>query len=310
MTSPTASTTRVDVRPLSGFIGAEIHGVDLTAEVSAPVVAEIRAALLKWKVVFFRDQHVSQAQHIAFGRLFGEVSPGHPTLPSAFPEHPEILRIDNRTSASDAVGRKAADADAAVQIETRWHTDVSYLANPPMGSILRAVTVPPYGGDTQFGNMALAYERLSAPLRDLVDNLTAVHENTLHIARGNGPSAYMKKFQGNGIRTVHPLVRVHPESGEKVLFVNPQYTSHVVELTRQEGRHLLAMLYEHLTSPEFFVRFRWEPDSIAFWDNRATVHRVPKDVPPGMHRSMQRITLEGDVPRGPNGFVSHQLPSE
>ncbi|WP_436777416.1 TauD/TfdA dioxygenase family protein [Yinghuangia sp. YIM S09857] len=301
--------TDLEIRPMSGYIGAEIHGVDLTRPLAPDVVARIRAALLEWKVVFFRDQDISQARHIAFGRLFGEVSPGHPTLPSAFPDHPEILRIDNMKSTTDAVAR-SAPGDDEVQIETRWHTDVSYLADPPMGSILRAVVVPPYGGDTQFGNLALAYERLSAPVRDMIDHLTAVHENTLPIARGNGPSSYMRAFHGTGIRTVHPLVRVHPETGEKVLFVNPQYTSHIVELTRQEGRHLLALLYEHLASPEFFVRFRWEPNSIAFWDNRATVHRVPKDVPPGMHRSMQRITLEGDTPTGPHGFRSHTLSTD
>lgn len=299
-TRPAEAALGLEVRPQSGHIGAEIVGADLTQPLSAGVVAAIRAALLRWKVVFFRGQPIDQEQQIAFGRCFGEVTPAHPTLPAAFPEHPEILLLDSRES--DRMGKAL--------IESRWHTDVTFVPNPPMGSILRGVVIPPYGGDTQWTNLATAYERLSAPLRDLIDGLHAVHHNALPIARGELSFEYQQKFQSQDIRSVHPVVRVHPETGEKVLFVNPNFTSHIVELSRAEGRHLLAMLYEHLTNPEFTVRFRWETDSIAFWDNRATAHLVPTDVPDELHRSMQRITLAGDVPVGPDGSKSRALSGE
>jgi taurine dioxygenase len=299
----TISTT-IDVRPQSGHIGAEIHGVDLRQPLDPAVVAEIRQTLLQWKVVFFRDQHLTQEQHIAFGRQFGEVTPAHPTLPAAFPEHPEILLLDNQAyAAAEGTGKGPS-------IENRWHTDVTFVPNPPMGSILRGLVVPPYGGDTQFTNLVTAYETLSEPLQRLCDELHAVHHNFLPIGRGEMSAKLKEQFQSKDIRSVHPVVRVHPESGEKALFVNPNFTSHVQELSRKEGAHLLAMLYEHIASPTFTCRFRWEPGSIAFWDNRATCHLVPTDVPPGMHRSMQRITVAGDVPVGPDGKASYSLSGE
>jgi taurine dioxygenase len=291
-----ASALGLDVRPMSGHTGAEILGVDLAA-LTPEIVAEIRATLLRWKVVFFRDQDITQAQHIAFGRCFGEVTPAHPTLPATFPEYPEILLLDNDGAAS---------LDGPL-IESRWHTDVTFVVNPPMASILRGVVVPPYGGDTQFTNLAVAYDTLSPEIRDLVDRLHAVHHNQLPIARGEMTPGYAQKFQSKDIRSVHPVVRVHPETGERVLFVNPNFTSHICELSRKEGRHLLAMLYEHLTSPELTCRFRWEPGSIAFWDNRATCHLVPVDIPEGMQRTMQRITLAGDTPLGVDGKLSYSL---
>ena len=285
-----------DVRPMAGYIGAEILGVDLRGPLDPRVVAEIRATLLRWKVVFFRDQDLTQEQHVAFGRNFGEVTPAHPTLPAAFPDHPEILLLDNERYAADSVS-----------IESRWHTDVTFVPNPPMASILRGVVVPPYGGDTQFANIVVAYERLSEPIRDLIDGLHAVHHNVLPLARGEMPAEMAQRFSSTDIRSVHPVVRVHPETGERAIFVNPNFTSHVVELSRKESRHLLEMLYEQISNPEFTCRFRWEPGSIAFWDNRATAHLVPTDIPAGFHRSMQRITLTGDVPVGVDGEPSHVL---
>jgi alpha-ketoglutarate-dependent taurine dioxygenase len=296
----TISTT-IDVRPLSGHTGAEIHGIDLSQPLDPEVLGQVRATLLQWKVVFFRDQDITPEQHIAFGRQFGEVTPAHPTLPAAIPERPEILVLDN-----EAYARFEGTGDAP-SVESRWHTDVTFVPNPPLASILRAVVVPPYGGDTQWTNLAVAYTTLSVPLQRLCDELHAVHHNFIPIKRGELPGALKTQFQSQDLRAVHPVVRVHPETGEKVLFVNPNFTSHIVELTRQEGSHLLAMLYEHLTSAPFTCRFHWEPNSIAFWDNRATCHLVPTDIPPGMHRSMQRITLAGDIPVGPDGTASYAL---
>jgi alpha-ketoglutarate-dependent taurine dioxygenase len=290
----------IDVRPMAGHIGAEILGADLSTELDDTTVAEIRAALLRWKVVFFRDQDITQAQHIAFGRRFGEVTPAHPTLPAAFPEYPEILLL----------GKGNEFMSDGPRIESRWHTDVTFVPNPPMASILRGIVVPPYGGDTQWTNLVAAYEQLSPEVQSFVDGLHAVHHNVLPLSRGEMPSGLAKKFASSDLRAVHPVVRVHPETGEKAIFVNPNFTSHIVELSRQEGRHVLAMLYEHMTNPSFTVRFRWQPGSIAFWDNRATSHLVPTDVPAGFERSMQRITLAGDVPIGPDGSTSHALAGE
>ena len=267
------------------------------ARSTRPTLAEVRAAWLQWKVVFFRGQPVTPEQQIAFGNQMGAVTPAHPTVPPAMPEYPEILVLDNQEG-----GLRDAP-----RIESRWHTDVTFVPNPPMASILHGVMVPPYGGDTQFTNLVVAYERLSAPVRALVDDLHAVHHNVLPLARGEVESSYQSTFQSTPISSVHPVVRVHPETGERAIFVNPNFTSHIVELSRQEGRHVLAMLYEHLANAEFTCRFRWETDSIAMWDNRATAHLVPTDVPSGHRRRMERITLAGDLPVGPDGSSSYAL---
>src|SRR4051812_19830263 len=290
----------LDIRPMAGHIGAEILGVDLTQTLSDDVVAAIRATLLRWKVVFFRDQFISQEQHIAFGQRFGQVTPAHPTLPAMFPEHPEILLLDNET-----LGRTEGKL-----IESRWHTDVTFVANPPMGSILRGVILPEYGGDTQWTNLAAADQYLSQPIKDMIDTLHAVHHNVLPPPDGDGMSELAKTFNSRDIRSVPPVVRLHPETGEKSIFVNPNFTSHIVELTRAEGDHILALLYEHMANPVFTVRFRWQPGSIAFWDNRCTAHIVPTDIPLGMRRAMQRITVAGDFTVGPDGSKSYQLAGE
>jgi alpha-ketoglutarate-dependent taurine dioxygenase len=292
------TTLGIDVRPVAGHIGAEIFGVDLTVPLDDVTVAEIRATLLQWKVVFFRDQHLTPAQQIAFGRRFGEVTPAHPTLPAMIPEHPEILVLGRQNAVMD---------EDAPRVDSRWHTDVTFVPNPPMASILRAVVVPPYGGDTQWLNLAAAYAHLSPEVQRFVDGLHAVHHNELPLSRGELSSKLAQQFASSDLRSVHPVVRVHPETGEKVLFVNPNFTDHIVELSRQEGRHVLAMLYEHMTHPMFTCRFRWQPGSIAFWDNRVTAHVVPIDVPRQYERTMHRITLAGDVPVGADGSASYAL---
>lgn len=195
-------------------------------------------------------------------------------------------------------------------IESRWHTDVTFMPEPPMGSILRGVVVPPYGGDTQWTNLVTAYNELSPEVRTFIDGLHAVHHNDLPILRGEMSGELAEQFAARPLRSVHPVVRVHPETGEKALFVSPNFTSHIVELSRKEGGHVLAMLYEQLANPAYTVRFRWEPDSVAFWDNRCTAHLVPTDVPKGMHRSMQRITIAGPTPVGPDGSTSYMLVGE
>jgi alpha-ketoglutarate-dependent taurine dioxygenase len=283
------ATTALEVQPIAGHIGAEIHGVDVRSLTDGDVAA-IRAALLRWKVVFFHDQTITPAEQVAFGRRFGVVTPAHPTLPPAFPDQPEILLLDYETD------RDHGDDGDPFRIEHRWHTDVSYLAAPPMGSILHAIDVPPYGGDTQFTNLAIAYQQLSAPIRDLVEGLQAVHHNVLPIDRGEYPSDLANAFRASDLRAVHPVVRVHPETGEKVLFVNPNFTSHIVGLSRRESAHVLTLLYEQIANQTFTCRFRWRRGSIAFWDNRATAHLIPTDLPTGWPRVLHRITIAGEPP--------------
>ena len=281
----------IEVVPLSKFTGAEVRGVDLSSDLDGDAVAAIRGALLRWKVVFFRGQQLSRDGHVALGARFGQVVGGHPTLPPRFPERPEILVLEKDAQ---------SEAPDGASIDHRWHTDVTYVDTPPMGSILRAVQVPAYGADTEWTNLAAAYRALAEPIRTMIDGLTAVHENVLHVVRGE-PTPLMLAFMAKRLTAHHPVVTVHPETGERVLYVNPDYTSHIVEMSRRESKHVLACLNEHLASREFTVRFRWEPGDVAFWDNRASAHVAPNDVPEGFHRVMERITLVGVRPVGVNG---------
>jgi len=307
------TSTRVDVqysgsglgiyvRPMSGCVGAEIYGVDLSRPLNQEAIGVIRAALLQWKVVFFRDQSIDDTQHLALGRQFGDVI-SDPVGLASHQEFPEIFVLDNH-------GKTEGSLDLPGTTETRWHIDGAFLPTPPMGAILRALVVPEYGGDTQWTNLAAAYERLSAPVRTLLDGLHGVNANLVHLARGEALSQIKKDFLSTERRTVHPIVRVHPESGEKGLFVNPMHTTHIVELSRQESRHLLAMLFEHMLKPEFTVRFRWRAGSVAFWDNRTSAHIVPTDIPSGARRRMHRISIGGDTPRGVDGALSYSLTGE
>ncbi|HUP76667.1 MAG TPA: TauD/TfdA family dioxygenase [Acidimicrobiales bacterium] len=297
MRGQVTDSREVDVVPLSKYTGAEIRGVDLSSELDDATVRRIREALLRWRVVILRGQHLTRDAHVAMGSRFGEVVTAHPTLPARFPERPEILVIE-KDPQSEAPGGSA--------IDHRWHTDVTYVEVPPMGSILRAVQVPAYGADTEWTNLVAAYASLSEPLRSMIDGFTAVHENVLHLVRGE-PTPLMQAFMAKRLTAIHPVVTVHPETGERVLYVNPDYTSHIVELSRRESHHVLACLNEHLASREFTVRLRWEPGDVAFWDNRSTAHVAPNDVPEGHHRVMERITLSGTRPVGVNGQVSRTL---
>jgi alpha-ketoglutarate-dependent taurine dioxygenase len=299
----------LDVRPLSGWTGAEIHAVDLAGELTEAQVAGMREALLKWKVVFFRDQQIDHAGQIRFGGLFGDVTPGHPYEGDAAPAgFPQIHTVSEEayTKRYGAKYHKEVGANGP-----GWHADVTALINPPAASILRAEAVPPYGGDTQFSNVAAAYEGLSEPLRQLIDGLRAEHRfgASRNAARSNEKIGDL--VRNTPIATIHPVVRVHPETGEKVIYVNPGFTTHIVDVQPRESRHLLDLLFEQVARPEYTVRFKWEPGSIAFWDNRAVLHLAPRDqyqlTEP---RILHRITLVGDVPKGPDGRASESLEGE
>lgn len=301
--------TRVQVRPLSGWTGAEIHGVDLASDLSPAQVGDIRAALLRWKVVFFRDQRLDHAGQIRFGRYFGDVTPGHPYEGDAAPPgHPEI-----HTVSADAYTKRYGPTYAGKLGVNGpgWHADVTALVNPPAASILRAEAVPAYGGDTQFTNVAAAYQGLSEPLRTLIDGLRAEHRFGSAQNATSSAEKIGRLVRETPIASVHPVVRVHPETGERVIYVNPGFTTHIVDLSPRESRHLLDLLYEQVARPEYTVRFRWEPGSVAFWDNRSVLHLAPRD---HYHlddaRVLHRITLVGDVPVGVDGRRSESLDGE
>jgi taurine dioxygenase len=257
----------IEVRPLTTAVGAEITGVDLRT-VDDATVAEIRTAWLEHGVVFFRDQPMSPHQHVALAARFGEVVP--PPVDSGVEQPvPGMLVLDQ-------IAPVGAGTD-------RWHADSTFLPKPPMGAILRAVQLPPVGGDTLFASMHAAYEALSEPLRTMLDGLTAVHSSrTVDEIMG---------VERIPQWTVHPVVRTHPETGRRTLFVSGNWTTRIRELTRDESDHVLALLFDHIKSPMFQCRFHWTEGAVAFWDNRAVQHFASPDY--DERRLMHRVLLAG-----------------
>jgi alpha-ketoglutarate-dependent sulfate ester dioxygenase len=293
----------ITVRPVTGHIGAEIEGVDLTKPLPPVVAEEISAALLKWKVVFFRDQPLTHEQHIAFASAFGQPTVGHPVF--GFVEgYPQVYSI-----ARDRF-KTRQDGNPVIRPWTGWHTDVTAAVNPPAASILRGVNIPPYGGDTVWTNLAEAYKGLSEPVRRFVETLRGVHFFTP--PEGQTATAdFIERNKRRPLVSEHPLVRVIPENGERVLFVSPSFLKRISGVTPSESRHLLELLWEHVTRPEYTVRFRWQPGSIAFWDNRTTSHLAPRDIYSlDFDRQLYRITLRGDVPIGVDGRPSTAIEGE
>jgi alpha-ketoglutarate-dependent taurine dioxygenase len=284
----------LDVAHLSGTIGAEIRGVDLR-HLDDDTVAAIRAVWLERRVVFFRGQHLTADEHLAFARRFGEPTEGHPVIPG-IADHPEVFEIDY-TANRDLY---ATYGDVSTyERGVSWHTDVTFVKRPPLGSILSAVVVPPNGGDTLFSDQVAAFANLSAPLQELLLGLTAVHDGRAQF-KGILELVGEGRWEGDTFTSLepveHPVVRTHPETGERSLFVNPGFTSRIEELTANESDALLAYLYEHSVKPEHTVRWHWTPGDVGFWDNRSTQHAVVGDFG-DQHRVIQRVTLRGDEPR-------------
>jgi taurine dioxygenase len=285
------------VRPLGGCIGAELTGIDLREPLADATVDAVRAALLRHKVVFFPGQQLDPVSHVAFARRFGEVTPAHPVLPG-IPGHPEVFEIDYGAPRRLAASYGDVSGDGTRGRGLDWHTDVTFVERPPLGSILHAVTIPPAGGDTMWSNQVAAFAGLSAPLRDFLRTLTAVHDG-----RAAFGAALAKRKAGEwdgapyeALEPVeHPVVRTHPETGEEALFVNKGFTSHLVGLTRPESDALLQYLYAHSVQPQYTVRYHWTAGDVAFWDNRATQHAVVGDYG-DQARVIQRVTLRGDRP--------------
>ncbi len=269
----------LEVRKLTPTIGAEIFGIDLSQPLGNHQFDEIHHALLDNLVIFFRDQEMSIERHKELGRCFGRLHV-HPNAPIGLPEHREILVIK-----ADETSKRVAGEE--------WHSDVSCDAEPPMGSILHLTQVPPDGGgDTLFANMYRAYETLSEPVRDMLAGLTAIHDSAkAHGHRARTTDRADLAFPANE----HPVVRTHPETGRQALYVSRGFTTRIPQLRRQESDALLEMLFRHIETPELQCRFKWQANSIAFWDNRATQHHAMFDYFP--HRRYgHRVTICGDKP--------------
>ena len=295
----------VTFKPLAGRIGVEIGGVDIARPLPEPVIEAIRGALDEWKVVFFRDQTLDHESQIAFGRQFGELTYAHPHDDAPPDGFPEIYTVDPKRFAQQyRVDRQ--ELQRRYSYTSGWHTDVTPAVNPPAGSILRADVVPEFGGDTTFTNLVAAYEGLSAPVRRFVDTLWAEHR--YGASSSGASSSRQSRFEQNSLVAYHPVVRVHPRTGERALFVNPVFTDHILDVEPLESRWILEHLFAELTRPEYTVRFRWGPGSVAFWDNRATAHLGPQDIGHlDVERTLHRVTLIGDVPVGVDGRESQLI---
>ena len=277
----------IEVRPLSSAVGAEVSGVDLV-DCDGPTFIEIHRAFLNHHVLFFRDQELSLESHKAFGRRFGSLNVHPQYVP--LDGHPEILPI-------------VKEADAEHNIGGVWHSDITFLERPALGSILYAIDVPATGGDTLFANQELAFEELSTGLRQLLLGLRAVHsDHTLsdRVEAENRNMTRSTKLSEEAMRqpvveNLHPVIRTHPETGRKSLFVNRAFTVRFENMTVAESKPLLEFLYEQATKPEFTCRFHWENCSVAMWDNRCVQHYALNDYH-GQRRYMHRVTVNGDRP--------------
>lgn len=274
--------TSLSIEPVSPTIGAEISGVDISQPLDPGVVAAIRDALNVHHVVFFRDQSPTPAQQADFARRFGTVTEAHPVLPS-IEESREVLAIDG-----------------SVDRANWWHTDVTFLDTPPMASILHMLEVPEVGGDTMWASLQDAYDGLAPPVRAMCDQLIAIHHDPWFAAdvAERGGYEWDGTWREKLLPALHPVVRTHPETGRNGLFVNRQFTRSILGLSDNESHAILEMLYSHCVKPEYTCRFRWRPGSVAFWDNRATLHYALDDYGDAA-RYAHRVTLRGDKPFGP-----------
>ncbi len=278
------ATNTLDIRPLSGALGAEILGIDLSADVSDETIAAIRAAWLEHLVIFFRDQKLEPAQFLGVARRFGEPVE-YPFVKGldGFPQITPVIKLEHEK----------------INFGGLWHSDTAYLDKPPMATMLIARETPPRGGDTLFANMYLAHETLSDGLRRMLDRLIVVNSSAKADTtktredriKDSGKTEAKKEFVAE-----HPVVRTHPETGRKALYANGGHALRFKDMTVEESAPLLNFLFQHATRPEFTCRFRWEPGSIALWDNRCTQHNPVNDYH-GFRRVMHRVTLAGDIPR-------------
>jgi taurine dioxygenase len=272
------SFSQFDVQPLSPSIGAELSGIDLGQPMSEETFREVHHALLAYKVIFFRDQQITTAQHVEFSRKFGELEV-HPFLPSNT-DFAELVRFQKD---GEEVG-----------VENLWHSDVSWRQTPSLGSVLRAIETPAVGGDTLFCDMVAAYAGLSDELKEKIEGRTAVHDFTHTFGMAlDAETLAQKKLEYPPAH--HPIVRTHPQTGEKILYVNAFFTAYIEDMEPAESDELLKTLYSQANYPEYQCRFQWRDNSIAFWDNRSTQHYATSDYWP-QKRTMERATIIGERP--------------
>ncbi|EJN34734.1 putative taurine catabolism dioxygenase [Pseudomonas sp. GM78] len=281
----------IQIKPVAGRIGAQLEGVKLGGDISAEAFEFINQALLKYKVLFFRDQHLDDAGHEAFSRRFGDQVP-HPTVRSA-EQGAAILHLDARETRANS-----------------WHTDVTFVANYPKISILRGVVIPPFGGDTVWANTAAAYADLPDPLKQLADNLRALHTNLYDYAvprntDESGLKRYREQFTAEIYETEHPLVRVHPESGERSLLLG-HFVKQIQGVSASDSKQLIRLFHDRITHVDNTVRWRWQEGDVVIWDNRATQHIAINDYGDAQ-RIVRRTTIDGDVPVGVDGRLSQAL---
>ena len=271
----------IRVEPLTCAIGAEVSGVHLGVASRTPaLVAQIRALLLQHKVLFFRDQDITRAEHVAFARHFGELE-DHPVAGSD-PENPGLVRI-----------YKSPDTPND-RYENSWHTDATWREKPPFGCVLRCVECPPVGGDTMWANMVLAYERLPVHVKAQIATLRARHSIEASFGAAM-PAEKRLALKSQYPDAEHPVVRTHPDTGRKSLYVNPMFTLRIRGMSQAEGDALLGFLFEHCAKPDWSCRFRWTAGSVALWDNRCVWHYALDDYREH-ERVMHRVTIAGDVP--------------
>ena len=268
----------LDVVPRGRVIGAEIRGADLTRPLDPAVRAELHRALLEWKVLFFRGAHLTSDQQRAFARCWGELE-----------TNPLLAR-----GAAEDVVRFEKGGTAAPTFENVWHADVTFRERPALGAVLQLREVPPVGGDTMWADMAAAYDNLPDGIKARIDGARAVHDFIPGFARFYGPEQLVP-YQDEFPPVTHPVVRTHPETGRRTLFVNTSFTTHIVGMDRAESDRLLGHLTRQAHVPEYQVRWQWQPGDIAFWDNRATQHYAVDDYAP--HRRVaERVAIAGDRP--------------
>jgi|TARA_B110000438_G_scaffold50813_2_gene51277 taurine dioxygenase len=270
------------VQPLACALGAELSGVDLTLELSPKIFRELRRLLVEYEVVFFRDQDISPAQHRSLAASFGPLQT-HPAY-NTVEGFPEITILEST-------------AENPSKIEA-WHSDMTFREHPPLGTVLRSKIIPAQGGDTLWASMTAAYDGLSTPMQNFLADLTAEHDFSYgfkeSLAEPGGRERLAQAVADNP-PVIHPVIRTHPESGKKVIFVNSLFTTRILELNNRESEDVLKLLFEHVVTAEYSCRFRWAPNSIAIWDNRSTQHKPINDYFPA-HRMLQRITIDGDIP--------------
>jgi taurine dioxygenase len=271
-----------EVEPIEPTIGAEIRGLDLTRPVDSATFRTLEAALIAHKVIYLRDQHLSRAQHVALGRMFGELEV-HPFRPQG--EMPEIMVLDNHK-------------DNPVLSTDVWHSDTTFRENPTKYSILRCLEIPSIGGDTLWADMCAAYDSLSDKMRRVIDGLKAVHDfKNFRVLFGKGEEDQkrLREMEERYPNPAHPVARTHPVTGRKALFVNRQFTVRIVGMSREESDALLALLYAQANVPEYQFRLRWKPGTIALWDNASTQHYAVNDYYPN-RRLMERVAVVGQKP--------------